>query len=42
MEKGDFDKSEFYLKKAQELGSPYSSRNLQILDSLQQSQQKRP
>ena len=41
MEKEDFDKSEFYLKKAKELGSPYSSRNLQILDSLEQTQKIR-
>lgn len=42
MEKGDYDKSELYLKKAQELGNENALRNLQILDSLQQSQQKRP
>ena len=41
MEKGDFDKSEFYLNKAKELGNPYSSRNLQILDSLKQAQKLR-
>lgn len=38
MEKGDFDKSEFYLKKAKELGNPHSSRNLRILDSLEKAQ----
>ncbi|WP_407405559.1 tetratricopeptide repeat protein [Chryseobacterium sp.] len=42
LEKGDYDKSELYLKKAQELGNENALRNLQILDSLQQSQQKRP
>ncbi|MBQ0152498.1 MAG: hypothetical protein KBS61_06355, partial [Chryseobacterium sp.] len=40
LEKGDYDKSGLYLKKAQELGNENALRNLQILDSLQQSQQK--
>ncbi|MPS65068.1 MAG: hypothetical protein DI622_04265 [Chryseobacterium sp.] len=37
MQKGDLEKSKFYLQQAEKLGNPDSKRNLQILDSLQQN-----
>lgn len=37
MEKKDFAKSEKYFIEAQKLGNPNSKKNLQILDSLEQS-----
>ncbi len=37
MQKGDLDKSRFFLQQAEKLGNPDSKRNLKILDSLQQN-----
>lgn len=40
MQKGDLTKAKLFLQKAEKLGNPDSKRNLQILDSLEQVQNK--